>query len=70
MRPAAAAVQKSDRSYWWLAWSLLPTIAAAPPKRVTRPDGAVLPFARDLDLALQPTRGQLREAIETVAKSR
>jgi pyruvate dehydrogenase E1 component beta subunit len=42
----------------------------APPKRVTRPDGAVLPFARELDLALQPTRGQLRAAIETVAKSR
>jgi hypothetical protein len=30
----------------------------------------VLPFARDLDLALQPTRAQLRTAIETVAKSR
>ena len=41
----------------------------APPKRVTRPDGAVLPFARELDLALQPTQGQLRTAIETVAKA-
>jgi acetoin:2,6-dichlorophenolindophenol oxidoreductase subunit beta len=41
----------------------------APPKRVTRPDGAVLPFARELDLALQPTQAQLRAAIETVAKS-
>src|ERR1700683_1099671 len=40
----------------------------APPKRVTRPDGAVLPFARELDLALQPTRGQLRAAIEAVVK--
>src|SRR6266496_2462516 len=40
----------------------------APPKRVTRPDGAVLPFARELDLALQPARGQLRAAIEKVAK--
>jgi hypothetical protein len=29
----------------------------------------VLPFARELDLALQPTRDQLRAAIETVAKS-
>jgi hypothetical protein len=38
--------------------------------RVTRPAGAVLPFARELDLALQPTRSQLRTAIETVAKSR
>ena len=42
----------------------------APPRRVTRPDGAVLPFARELDLALQPTRSQLRAAVETVAKSR
>ncbi|MET7396066.1 transketolase C-terminal domain-containing protein [Dactylosporangium sp. NPDC005572] len=41
----------------------------APPKRVTRPDGAVLPFARDLDLALQPTREQIRAAVEAVAKS-
>jgi pyruvate/2-oxoglutarate/acetoin dehydrogenase E1 component len=40
----------------------------APPKRVTRPDGAVLPFARELDLAIQPTRDQLRTAIQTVAK--
>ncbi|MHA6765397.1 alpha-ketoacid dehydrogenase subunit beta [Streptacidiphilus sp. PAMC 29251] len=36
----------------------------APPRRVTRPDGAVLPFARELDLACQPTRAQLRVAIE------
>jgi pyruvate/2-oxoglutarate/acetoin dehydrogenase E1 component len=42
---------------------------AAPPKRVTRPDGAVLPFARKLDLAVQPTAAQLRAAIETVVKS-
>lgn len=42
----------------------------APPKRVTRPDGAVLPFARELDLAVQPTRDQLRTAIQTVAKGR
>lgn len=41
----------------------------APPKRVTRPDGAVLPFARELDLALQPTRAQIRTAIEQVAKT-
>jgi len=34
----------------------------APPQRVTRPDGAVLPYARDLGLALQPTRDQLRTA--------
>jgi pyruvate dehydrogenase E1 component beta subunit len=42
----------------------------APPKRITRPDGAVLPFARALDLAVQPNRQQLRAAIETVAKHR
>jgi pyruvate/2-oxoglutarate/acetoin dehydrogenase E1 component len=41
----------------------------APPKRVTRPDGAVLPFARGLDLALQPSREQLRTAVEAVVKS-
>jgi pyruvate dehydrogenase E1 component beta subunit len=35
----------------------------APPQRVTRPDGAVLPFARELGLALQPSRDQLRTAL-------
>ncbi|MFG2044270.1 alpha-ketoacid dehydrogenase subunit beta [Dactylosporangium sp. NPDC048998] len=40
----------------------------APPRRVTRPDAAVLPFARELDLALQPSRAQIRAAIEDVAK--
>jgi acetoin:2,6-dichlorophenolindophenol oxidoreductase subunit beta len=41
----------------------------APPKRVTRPDGAVLPFALDLDLALQPSREQLATAIREVVKT-
>jgi pyruvate dehydrogenase E1 component beta subunit len=41
----------------------------APPKRVTRPDGAVLPFAEELDRALQPHREQLRTAIQTVVKA-
>lgn len=41
-----------------------------PPKRVTRPDGAVLPFARELHLVLQPSRDQLRAAGAMVAKSR
>jgi len=40
-----------------------------PPRRVTRPDGAVLPFARALDLAVQPSRAQLRVAVEAVAKA-
>jgi pyruvate dehydrogenase E1 component beta subunit len=41
----------------------------APPKRITRPDGAVLPFAKDLDRALQPTAEQLRTAVQAVAKT-
>lgn len=41
----------------------------APPRRVTRPDGAVLPFARELDVALQPSRGQLRDAVRSVLKT-
>jgi acetoin:2,6-dichlorophenolindophenol oxidoreductase subunit beta len=41
----------------------------APPKRVTRPDGAVLPFARELDVALQPSRDQLTRAVQEVVKS-
>ncbi len=40
-----------------------------PPKRVTRPDGAVLPFARELDLAVQPQRDQLLTAVQEVYKS-
>lgn len=40
----------------------------APPRRVTRPDGAVLPFALELDRSLQPSRDQLRNAIRTVMK--
>ncbi|MFD8593591.1 alpha-ketoacid dehydrogenase subunit beta [Kitasatospora sp. NPDC059646] len=40
----------------------------APPRRVTRPDGAVLPFALGLDRALQPDGEQLREAIRAVLK--
>ncbi|MGW4379921.1 alpha-ketoacid dehydrogenase subunit beta [Kitasatospora sp. NPDC004531] len=40
----------------------------APPRRVTRPDGAVLPFALGLDRALQPDAEQLRDAIRAVLK--
>ncbi|MFI0944271.1 alpha-ketoacid dehydrogenase subunit beta [Streptomyces sp. NPDC021020] len=40
----------------------------APPRRVTRPDGAVLPFARELDLACQPTRAQVRTAVEKAVR--
>jgi pyruvate/2-oxoglutarate/acetoin dehydrogenase E1 component len=39
---------------------------AAPPVRVTRPDGAVLPFALALDRAVQPGRDQLVAAIHAV----
>ncbi|WP_432942370.1 alpha-ketoacid dehydrogenase subunit beta [Kribbella sp. CA-253562] len=38
----------------------------APPRRVTRPDGAVLPFAPALDRAVQPGRDQLLTAIHGV----
>ena len=40
----------------------------APPRRITRPDGAVLPFALSLDRALQPGREQLRHALQAVMK--
>lgn len=40
----------------------------APPRRVTRPDGAVLPFAPALDRAVQPGRELLRHAIRHVSK--
>jgi len=40
----------------------------APPRRVSRPDGAVLPFALALDRAVQPSRDQLTAAIRAVMK--
>jgi pyruvate/2-oxoglutarate/acetoin dehydrogenase E1 component len=40
----------------------------APPRRVTRPDGAVLPFALELDRAVQPGPDQLAAAIRAVMK--
>ncbi|MFB7907149.1 alpha-ketoacid dehydrogenase subunit beta [Kitasatospora sp. NPDC059146] len=42
----------------------------APPRRITRPDGAVLPFAPALDRAVQPGREQLRHALRSVVKAR
>ncbi|MEU4288649.1 transketolase C-terminal domain-containing protein [Kribbella sp. NPDC026596] len=42
----------------------------APPRRVTRPDGAVLPFALALDRAVQPSRDQLVSAIHAVLEER
>jgi pyruvate/2-oxoglutarate/acetoin dehydrogenase E1 component len=41
---------------------------AAPPRRITRPDGAVLPYAIDLDRALQPRPEQLVAAVREVHK--
>ncbi|MFF1873300.1 transketolase C-terminal domain-containing protein [Streptomyces sp. CB03911] len=41
----------------------------APPRRITRPDGAVLPFALGLDRALQPGRDQLLHAVRSVVKN-
>jgi acetoin:2,6-dichlorophenolindophenol oxidoreductase subunit beta len=40
----------------------------APPARVSRPDGAVLPFSLELDRAVQPTREQLAAAINQTLK--
>jgi acetoin:2,6-dichlorophenolindophenol oxidoreductase subunit beta len=40
----------------------------APPRRVGRPDGAVLPFALALDRAVQPNHDQLVAAIRAVMK--
>ncbi len=40
----------------------------APPRRITRPDGTVVPYAQALDRAVQPSRDQLRTAVEGVAK--
>jgi acetoin:2,6-dichlorophenolindophenol oxidoreductase subunit beta len=41
----------------------------APPKRVTRPDGAIVGAVPELDMVLQPTRDQLVAAIHKVLKS-
>ncbi|MEU4191021.1 transketolase C-terminal domain-containing protein [Kribbella sp. NPDC026611] len=41
----------------------------APPRRVTRPNGAVLPFALALDRAVQPDRDQLVAAIHAVLEN-
>ena len=41
---------------------------AAPPARVTRPDGAVLPFSLELDRATQPSRAQLAAAVTLTVK--
>jgi len=41
----------------------------APPRRITRPDGAVLGAVPELDLALQPSRRQLTETVVKVIKS-
>lgn len=45
-------------------------VLAAPPRRVTRPDGAVLPFAAELDAAVQPSHDQLVAAIDDVMEER
>jgi pyruvate/2-oxoglutarate/acetoin dehydrogenase E1 component len=41
----------------------------APPRRITRPDGAVLGALPELDLALQPSRQALAETVLKVVKS-
>ncbi|HST65279.1 MAG TPA: transketolase C-terminal domain-containing protein [Mycobacteriales bacterium] len=57
-----------------LAAEILATAAeefalAAPPVRVTRPDGAILGAVPQLDLALQPSREQIAVAVQKVLKS-
>jgi pyruvate dehydrogenase E1 component beta subunit len=42
----------------------------SPPARVTRPDGAVLPFSLELDRATQPSRAQLAAAVALTVKER
>lgn len=41
----------------------------APPRRVTRPDGAILGCIPELDLTLQPSRQQLADTVLKVVKS-
>jgi pyruvate dehydrogenase E1 component beta subunit len=41
----------------------------APPRRITRPDGAILGFAPEVDLALQPSRQQLIDTVLAVMKT-
>lgn len=45
-------------------------VLATPPRRITRPDGAVLPFAAELDRAVQPNQDLLITAIEQVMEAR
>ena len=40
-----------------------------PPRRITRPDGAILGFAPELDLTLQPGRQQLADMVLEVIKA-
>jgi pyruvate dehydrogenase E1 component beta subunit len=65
-------IDDSNRSCG-IAGEILATAAerfglTAPPARATRPDGAVLPFALELDRAVQPSRAQLVTAIQGVLK--
>ncbi|MBB4912215.1 alpha-ketoacid dehydrogenase subunit beta [Actinophytocola algeriensis] len=58
-----------------LAGEVIATIServrlAAPPARVTRPDGAVLPFSLELDRSVQPSRAQLADAVAIAVKER
>ncbi len=41
----------------------------APPRRITRPDGAVLGFAPEVDLALLPSQQQLTDTVLEVVKA-
>jgi pyruvate dehydrogenase E1 component beta subunit len=41
----------------------------APPRRITRPDAAVLGYSPEVDLTLQPSRQQLVDTVLEMAKS-
>jgi acetoin:2,6-dichlorophenolindophenol oxidoreductase subunit beta len=58
-----------------IAGEVIATVAervrlAAPPVRVTRPDGAVLPFSLELDRSVQPSRAQLADAVAITVKEK
>jgi pyruvate dehydrogenase E1 component beta subunit len=66
-------VADDSNMFCGLAAEVLATVAEempllAAPRRVTRPDGTVIPFAQELDRAVQPDEGKLTAAIQAVMK--
>jgi pyruvate/2-oxoglutarate/acetoin dehydrogenase E1 component len=72
-RTGRLVVVDDSNRFAGLGAEILATVAEhvpllAPPARVSRPDGAVLPFSLELDRAVQPTREQLAAAINQTLK--